>query len=288
MSITTQGQIKKGIKSLKESEQFEEESLANIEKFFKFSLKVKKEAKKKIEIYPAFEGDSNQKIIQGEHLADFSKIVIKKDFLLDKFNKMCEIQASFDSKTSGKIPKMKEALNNGIIDFHKIQKSLAQNNLKYFNTLSKKVGVGKELLYSVSLTVFKPIFELCAEVGKNRIKGKLWEKGYCPICGMNPKMAKFEKEVGKRVLWCPLCGTEWIYQRIKCPFCENDNQKLLRFFYIEEESPYRVDVCDVCKGYIKTVNELKKEQEEKTVFEIENIKTYFLDEIAKKEGYKKI
>ena len=129
--------------------------------------------------------------------------------------------------------------------------------------------------------------------------GPIGEYGRCPFCGTYPRMAKFEKEVGRRKLWCPLCSTEWVYRRAKCPFCENDNQQLFRFFCIEDNSPYRVDVCDKCKGYIKTVDERKKSiystpktgvthgVEETTIFEIEDVKTFYLDNIAQNEGYKK-
>ncbi|TES92662.1 MAG: formate dehydrogenase accessory protein FdhE [Candidatus Cloacimonadota bacterium] len=288
MSIKTIGQIKKGIKSIEKTRQFEKESLVHIEKFFRFSLNVKRSAKKRIETAPAFSGDCKEKIEKGEHLADFSKIKINDNFLLDKFHKICEIRAEINAKEMEEIQKMKKAIDNEKIDFSKIQQNLARGKIRYFDTLSKKIGVGKELLHSIALAVYKPIFELTVEEKKDLIEDYVWEKGSCPMCGTNPGMAKLEKEVGRRLLWCPLCSSEWVYRRMKCPFCENDEQKSLRFFYVDDDSFYRVDVCETCKGYVKTIDERKRGKEEKTIFEIEDIKTFYLDDIALKEGYKKI
>jgi formate dehydrogenase accessory protein FdhD len=36
--------------------------------------------------------------VRGNHLADFSKIKIEKNFLLDKFGKICEIQSKFSDE----------------------------------------------------------------------------------------------------------------------------------------------------------------------------------------------
>jgi len=288
MPLKTIGQIKKGIKSLKESEQFVNSSLANIEKVFRFELDIKRKAKKKIDTSPAYSGNIKKKIEQGEQIADFSRIEIHRDFLIKAFHKICEIRKSFNSEKREEIKKIEKAIDNGKIDFMKIQKNLALHKLSYFNTLSKKISVSKELLHSISLTVYGPIFELCVEMRKDLIKDYVWKKGSCPFCGTNTAMAKFEKEVGKRILWCPLCGAEWVYKRMECPFCGNDDHELLRFFYLDDKSPYRVDVCDVCKGYIKTVDERKRDKEEKTIFEIEDMRTLYLNDIAEKEGFKKI
>ena len=163
MSIKTIGQIKKGIKSIEKTRQFEKESLVHIEKFFRFSLNVKRSAKKRIETTPAFSGDCKEKIEKGEHLADFSKIKINDNFLLDKFHKICEIRAEINAKEMEEIQKMKKAIDSEKIDFSKIQQNLARGKDRYFDTLSKKIGVGKKLLHSVALAVYTPIFELSVE-----------------------------------------------------------------------------------------------------------------------------
>ncbi|MCK9426642.1 MAG: formate dehydrogenase accessory protein FdhE [Ignavibacteriaceae bacterium] len=293
MSIKTLGQIKKGIEELKRQEQFEDSSLVDLEKLLRFELDFKRKMKKKIDISSVFAKNIKEKLENGEHIADFSNIKIDKKWILDGFRNICNIRRLCDSE-------LEKAIENGDFDLLRLQKNLIIGDTFSFKIPSDKFGIDSEILYSIALGIFKPIFELCAEGTKGLFNDYKWKYGRCPFCGTYPRMAKFEKEVGKRKLWCPLCSTEWVYGRAKCPFCENDNQQLLRFFSVEDNSPYRVDACDECKGYIKTVDERKKSiyctpktgikpyVEEITIFEIEDIKTFYLDNIAQNEGYKKL
>ena len=98
-------------------------------------------------------------------------------------------------------------------------------------------------------------------------------------------MAKFRRDDGKRILECSLCATNWSFMRVKCPFCENNDKDSLRFFFVDEKSPYRVDVCDKCKRYIKTVDERKLPKNQEVVLVIEDIATSYLDILAEKEKY---
>jgi FdhE protein len=71
--------------------------------------------------------------------------------------------------------------------------------------------------------------------------------------------------------------------RIKCPFCGNEEQKTLAYFTVEEDERYRVEVCDNCKRYIKTVDFRKTN--ERADLEVEDIATIHLDMLANEEGY---
>ncbi len=78
----------------------------------------------------------------------------------------------------------------------------------------------------------------------------------CPVCGARPQVAVLrpEGDGGKRFLVCSLCATEWEFRRILCPVCgEVDYQKLPR--YTTEDFPaVRVEACDTCKHYLKSVD----------------------------------
>jgi FdhE protein len=71
--------------------------------------------------------------------------------------------------------------------------------------------------------------------------------------------------------------------RIKCPFCGNEEQQTLAYFSIEGEERYRVDVCNECKRYIKTVD--FRETREEANLDVEDIATLHLDMLANEEGY---
>ena len=130
----------------------------------------------------------------------------------------------------------------------------------------------------------RPELEIIARKYKN-VAGKFgWAEGYCPVCGKEPKIGEIrKKEDGKRYLFCHQCGCRWSFKRIKCPFCGNDERHSLAYFEVEGEERYRVDVCNKCRRYIKTV-ELPVSSEEANL-DVEDIATLHLDMIAFDEGY---
>jgi FdhE protein len=130
----------------------------------------------------------------------------------------------------------------------------------------------------------RPEMELIAQKYGELIEKSEWSEGYCPVCGKEPKIGEIrEGEDGKRYLFCHQCGFKWYFQRIKCPFCGNDEQHSLAYFEVEGEERYRVDVCNKCRRYVKTV-ELSKSGEEPNM-DVEDIATLHLDMIAYDEGY---
>jgi FdhE protein len=110
-----------------------------------------------------------------------------------------------------------------------------------------------------------------------------WHEGYCPICGQEPKIGEIRDDEGFRYLFCNQCGYEWHFRRVKCPFCGNEEQQSLAYFTIEGEERYRVDVCYVCKRYIKMVD--FRNTEEEANLDVEDIATLHLDILANEEGY---
>jgi FdhE protein len=78
----------------------------------------------------------------------------------------------------------------------------------------------------------------------------------CPVCGARPQVAVLrpEGDGGKRFLGCSFCSTEWEFRRILCPMCgERDHKKLPRYS-VEDMPSVRVEACDTCKYYLKSVD----------------------------------
>jgi FdhE protein len=130
----------------------------------------------------------------------------------------------------------------------------------------------------------RPELEFIAEKYKDVVAKSQWTEGYCPVCGKDPKIGEIrEEEDGKRYLFCNQCGCKWYFNRIKCPFCGNDEHSSLAYFEVEGDERYRVEVCNKCRRYIKTV-EVPKTEEEPNM-DVEDIATLHLDMIASDEGY---
>lgn len=78
----------------------------------------------------------------------------------------------------------------------------------------------------------------------------------CPFCGSRPVVAVLrpEGDGGKRSLVCSLCFTEWTYRRLVCPNCGEENKEKLPVFAAKEFENVRVDACDSCHTYLKSID----------------------------------
>jgi FdhE protein len=78
----------------------------------------------------------------------------------------------------------------------------------------------------------------------------------CPFCGSKPQLAVLrpEGDGAKRFLLCSLCGTEWFFRRLMCPNCAEDDKERLPVFTAGEFDYVRVDACDTCHTYIKSID----------------------------------
>jgi formate dehydrogenase accessory protein FdhE len=78
----------------------------------------------------------------------------------------------------------------------------------------------------------------------------------CPMCDSEPVVGVLrEMQLGaKRSLICSLCAHEWDFPRAVCPGCGEDRNDALPVFTSEGFEQVRVEACDTCKCYIKTVD----------------------------------
>ncbi len=138
------------------------------------------------------------------------------------------------------------------------------------------------LKFVVGMALKPSLLALRKAVG-GRIQTEKWHYGYCPLCGSSPDIAYLDED-GRRLLHCELCGQEWRYPRLKCPFCGNDESDTLGYFTSEEDAGFRVDFCRKCKVYIKTLD--KRIVELPAPLELENLITLHLDMLAHEQGFK--
>jgi len=80
--------------------------------------------------------------------------------------------------------------------------------------------------------------------------------GVCPFCHNEPVVGVLrpEGDGGKRSLICSLCQTEWKYGRIRCVACGEEAVEKLAVYTADQFPHVRVEACDTCRYYIKTVD----------------------------------
>jgi len=109
----------------------------------------------------------------------------------------------------------------------------------------------------------------------------------CPFCGAGPVagILRGEGEGAKRSLLCSLCATEWQYRRIICANCGEENKDHLPVYLADDLDYVRVDACDTCRVYIKSVDLTKNGH---AVPVVEELATLTLTLWAEENGYAKI
>jgi formate dehydrogenase accessory protein FdhE len=78
----------------------------------------------------------------------------------------------------------------------------------------------------------------------------------CPLCNSQPYMGVLrpEGDSGKRFLLCSFCNQEWEFRRILCPHCGESAEPKLPV-YVPEQFPHlRVEACETCRTYVRTVD----------------------------------
>jgi formate dehydrogenase accessory protein FdhE len=109
----------------------------------------------------------------------------------------------------------------------------------------------------------------------------------CPFCGGKPLVGVLrpEGDGAKRFLICALCSTEWAFRRILCPACGEEAVEKLAVYTAAEFNHVRVEACDTCQHYIKTVDLTKNGLAMPVVDELATIP---LNLWAQEHGYVKL
>ena len=84
---------------------------------------------------------------------------------------------------------------------------------------------------------------------------------------------------------CSFCLAEWQFRRILCPSCGEENNAKLPVFTAAELEHVRVECCDTCKHYLKTVDLTRNGLANPVIDEMAAVQ---LDLWAQEHGYSKL
>jgi formate dehydrogenase accessory protein FdhE len=109
----------------------------------------------------------------------------------------------------------------------------------------------------------------------------------CPLCGGRPivGLLRTEGDGAKKSLLCMLCAHEWSFRRLLCPACGEEREPQMAFYSAPEIAHVRVDVCDTCHTYLKTIDLTKTGL---AVPVVDELATIPLDLWARDHGYVKL
>lgn len=112
----------------------------------------------------------------------------------------------------------------------------------------------------------------------------------CPVCDGKPQLGFLQNqettaESGNRDLMCAKCLSVWSFRRVVCANCGEENPVKLAYFQTTALNHVRVEACDTCKYYLKSVDLTRLGHAEPLVDEVAAAP---LDLWAVEHGYMKI
>jgi hypothetical protein len=109
----------------------------------------------------------------------------------------------------------------------------------------------------------------------------------CPFCGSKPLagVLRPEGDGARRSLVSSFCYMEWDYLRIGCPGCQESRDDQMRVYLASRFEHVRVEACETCRTYIKTVDLTKNGL---AIPEVDEIAAIPLTLWADERGYTKV
>jgi hypothetical protein len=189
--------------------------------------------------------------------------------------------AALRSAAAGQI---RRAVEKNQLDLVPIWQALALGDWPRAERAAAGLQLDSGLLRLLAENSLKPALRVWARGLKPGIDLDRWRRGHCPLCGSPPTLAELQGKEGARRLRCGLCGADWLYGRLQCAHCANQDYKTLGYIVVEDEQEkYSIQTCEKCHGYLKVV--VTYEPTPVDLLPIEDLATLHLDLIAAERGF---
>jgi FdhE protein len=179
-----------------------------------------------------------------------------------------------------------KALESGEMTAEELFRRFLADDATFFASWTERTPGAPKALAFLAFAALGPSVEAAAEQLAAKLPPtKVAPSGACPICGGLPLISSLKEKEGFRHAVCSFCRHDYRIRRIACPVCGEEDQKKLTFFTVDEEPGFRVDVCESCKTYIKTID--FRELDRVSLPVLDDLDSLALDYVAAGQGYKR-
>jgi formate dehydrogenase maturation protein FdhE len=113
--------------------------------------------------------------------------------------------------------------------------------------------------------------------------------GACARCGGPPwigwRRSGSGDEAAQRFVGCAICGSERLLGRIVCAGCGEGAPDKLPVFQTERHPPVRIEACDACQRYIKSID---LTVDGRAIPEVDDLCSLSMDLWASEHGYERL
>lgn len=156
--------------------------------------------------------------------------------------------------SKGELLLVSYAVGKGRLDAADAVRAILGEDASWLKDKGLELGVDPSLLLSVLELPLRPFYEELARRFEDAYIEDWWEP-HCPICGRKPPTGRMR---GKKLyLVCAFCGDKYAADLFQCISCGNKDPTKLAFISPEGHPELEIQYCEVCKTYVKVVNEDK-------------------------------
>lgn len=238
---------------------------------------------------PLLKLDESQKkcsLEQQVPLLNFINFKIEEKEAQEVFADLAGVVLKYQPTVTDEVAKIQNALKMSKPDLVYLVEKLVWQDAKCLDEFASAHSLDGELLSVLLTNTAKPFAVSVAASIHNQVAGEGWHQNFCPVCGWSPAISVTEaSDERKRVMHCSLCDSRWHFKTLECPHCLNEDHETLKYFTVEDDEAYRLNVCEKCKGYIKSVDEGRLSVKESAA--LMDIRSIYLDLLASDNGYLK-
>jgi len=179
-----------------------------------------------------------------------------------------------------------EALDKGDLTPAELFRRFLDDDSAFFGRWAERMPEAPRTLPFLAQAAMGPSIEAAAALLAEKLpEVKVQPVGTCPVCGAMPLISSLEEKEGFRHATCSFCRHHYRIKRIGCPVCGEDDHTKLTFFTVDEEPGFRVDVCESCKSYVKTIDFRNLDRVALPV--LDDLDSLALDYVAANQGYRR-
>jgi FdhE protein len=220
---------------------------------------------------------------EGQSLVEKEHLTIDMDASIHLFRSLCRIGRTGNPYMAAELEKIDRALADNTLELQELLAGGGKEQV--IERAAADQGLDKQILSFFIQSSTKPSIE----AGRDQLRGEVdlesWRKGHCPICGSLPVVSLLKGEGGMRYSVCSYCGCKWRIDRLSCSICGTKEQGMLQYIYGEGEEACRIDLCDNCHHFIKTIDYRSLEGSDPS---LEDLATIHLDMVAVQKGYTRV
>jgi FdhE protein len=235
---------------------------------------------------PDGELSTPEAVFQGVSLINRENFPFDADQAKELLGRLVEMVGKSEGPLGEGARMVSEALEKGDLTPAELFRHVLDDDTTFFATWAERMPEAPRTLPFLALAAMSPSIEAAAGMLAEKLpEMKVTPVGTCPVCGSMPLISSLEQKEGFRHATCSFCRHHYRIKRIACPVCGEDDHKKLTFFTVDEEPGFRVDVCDSCKSYVKTID--FRELDRVALPVLDDLDSLALDYVAANQGYRR-